>query len=304
MDAQETCESVLKYIKKTNLNWNIVESPFSVTITLRKTFIKKKDGSFLKSGLTSFTQESSSAPPYSPNTFQLKPNSTTRAKTEPFQQQQLPPLMKAPIPNPIHLQQHSSQPVNSNMSNFKQQSFINMDFLPMPKTNPLTHQPTYYSQPVSSATDFSMSDSKPFYSKLTQKPMYFEPKHVNTSCSQVFTFPNQYSAVPIPLHSKSTPLLPDMHSINMVNSSFRKTSSPLTPLRSAAVSPSPSASNTSPAATTQPPSPHTPPGTPPPSQPAAQPIIPLTANEKSKDIEPMLKSEEIIEDFTNKVIEF
>ena len=61
MDAKDTCESVLTYNKKSNLNWNIVESPFSVTITLRKSFIKNKDGSFLQSGLTPFTKESTFA---------------------------------------------------------------------------------------------------------------------------------------------------------------------------------------------------------------------------------------------------
>ena len=51
MDAKETCETVLSYIKKSNLNWNIVESPFSVTVTIRKSFIKNKNGSSLGSGL-------------------------------------------------------------------------------------------------------------------------------------------------------------------------------------------------------------------------------------------------------------
>ena len=55
MDAKETCETVLSVIKKSNLNWSIVESPFSVTVTLRKSFIKNKDGSLLKSGLDSST---------------------------------------------------------------------------------------------------------------------------------------------------------------------------------------------------------------------------------------------------------
>ena len=83
MDAKETCDSVLTYIKKSNLNWNIVESPFSVTITLRKSFIKNKDGSFLQSGLTPFTKESTFAPAHSQNTFQLKPNHTNMSKMKP-----------------------------------------------------------------------------------------------------------------------------------------------------------------------------------------------------------------------------
>ena len=51
MDANLTCEQILRYIKLSNLNFNIVETPFSATITLKKTFIKNKDGTSRKSGL-------------------------------------------------------------------------------------------------------------------------------------------------------------------------------------------------------------------------------------------------------------
>ena len=51
MDANLTCEQILKYIKLSNLNFNIVESPFSATITIKKTFIKNKDGTSRISGL-------------------------------------------------------------------------------------------------------------------------------------------------------------------------------------------------------------------------------------------------------------
>ena len=51
MDANQTCEILMSYIKKSNLNWSITESPFSVSITLKKSFIKKKDGSLCESGL-------------------------------------------------------------------------------------------------------------------------------------------------------------------------------------------------------------------------------------------------------------
>ena len=62
MDANQTCEILLSYIKKSNLNWSIAESPFTVTVTLKKSFIKNKDGSFRESGLDTpnFTSNSSS----------------------------------------------------------------------------------------------------------------------------------------------------------------------------------------------------------------------------------------------------
>ena len=64
MDANQTCEIVLSYIKKSNLNWSIAESPFTVTVTLKKSFIKNKDGSLRESGLenSTFTINSTSSP--------------------------------------------------------------------------------------------------------------------------------------------------------------------------------------------------------------------------------------------------
>ena len=46
MDANKTCEIVLKYVKKSNLNWSLTESPFSVTINVKKSFIKDQHGVF------------------------------------------------------------------------------------------------------------------------------------------------------------------------------------------------------------------------------------------------------------------
>ena len=52
MDANETCNTILNHLKKSNLNWNLVESPFSVTINLKKSFIKDKAGVPLTSRLS------------------------------------------------------------------------------------------------------------------------------------------------------------------------------------------------------------------------------------------------------------
>ena len=52
MDANETCNTILNHLKKSNLDWNLVESPFSVTINLKKSFIKDKAGVPLTSRLS------------------------------------------------------------------------------------------------------------------------------------------------------------------------------------------------------------------------------------------------------------
>jgi hypothetical protein len=44
MDALQTSDFILNVIRKSNLNFSISESPFSVSITMKKTFIKEKNG--------------------------------------------------------------------------------------------------------------------------------------------------------------------------------------------------------------------------------------------------------------------
>ena len=41
MDPVSTCDSVISIIKKSGLNFQITETPFSVSINIRKTFIKR-----------------------------------------------------------------------------------------------------------------------------------------------------------------------------------------------------------------------------------------------------------------------
>ena len=53
ISANQTCEQLLREIKKSNLNFYISESPFAVTINLKKSFIKQKDGSVRDSKLIS-----------------------------------------------------------------------------------------------------------------------------------------------------------------------------------------------------------------------------------------------------------
>ena len=44
MDPFKTCDLLLSQIKRSNLNYNLTESPFSVVISIKKTFIKEKNG--------------------------------------------------------------------------------------------------------------------------------------------------------------------------------------------------------------------------------------------------------------------
>ena len=44
MDASETCEYMLSLVKKSNLNFSLSESPFSVTLNIKKSFIKDLRG--------------------------------------------------------------------------------------------------------------------------------------------------------------------------------------------------------------------------------------------------------------------
>ena len=43
-DASKICDVILANIKSSNLNFSLTESPFSVQISLRKTFITDKNG--------------------------------------------------------------------------------------------------------------------------------------------------------------------------------------------------------------------------------------------------------------------
>ena len=41
----ETCDILLSYLKKSNLNFQLNESPFAAYIEIKKSFIRNKDGS-------------------------------------------------------------------------------------------------------------------------------------------------------------------------------------------------------------------------------------------------------------------
>ena len=41
-NPSETCDTLLNYLKKSNLNFHIEESPFAVTINIKKSLKRKK----------------------------------------------------------------------------------------------------------------------------------------------------------------------------------------------------------------------------------------------------------------------
>ena len=86
-NANITSKALLQLVKKSNLNFNIIESPFSVTITIKKSFIKNKDGTLRSSGLDNFTPsiqpEFLSRPKSSNSPTMFEPASITNAMMKP-----------------------------------------------------------------------------------------------------------------------------------------------------------------------------------------------------------------------------
>ena len=51
MDPIQTCELLLSSLKQSNLNFHLIESPFSVKIEIKKSFIRNQNGAIRSSGL-------------------------------------------------------------------------------------------------------------------------------------------------------------------------------------------------------------------------------------------------------------
>ena len=56
IDASKTCDVILSHIKSSNLNFSLTESPFSVHISIRKTFITDKNGNRI-TGIFQYSSE-------------------------------------------------------------------------------------------------------------------------------------------------------------------------------------------------------------------------------------------------------
>ena len=59
MDPFHTCEILLSYVRKSNLNFSLYESPFSVSLSIKKAFIKHQNGSVRSSKLSEISQPDS-----------------------------------------------------------------------------------------------------------------------------------------------------------------------------------------------------------------------------------------------------
>ena len=57
MDPVSTCDLLLYYLKQSNLNFHLSESPFSAFIEIKKTFIRNKNGSYRTSDLPDYTSK-------------------------------------------------------------------------------------------------------------------------------------------------------------------------------------------------------------------------------------------------------
>ena len=60
MDASKTSDLLITYVKKSNLNFSLNESPFAISISIKKTFVKDKNGMPRHSQLSEFEQQDSS----------------------------------------------------------------------------------------------------------------------------------------------------------------------------------------------------------------------------------------------------
>ena len=58
MDPVTACDILVSYLKQSNLNFHLVESPFTARIEIRKTFIKDKSGNYRTSGLATYSTSS------------------------------------------------------------------------------------------------------------------------------------------------------------------------------------------------------------------------------------------------------
>ena len=56
MDSIQTCDLLLNLVKNSNLNFSLTESPFSVTINIKKSFIKDKNGIVRVSNIGGFSR--------------------------------------------------------------------------------------------------------------------------------------------------------------------------------------------------------------------------------------------------------
>ena len=185
MDANQTSEAVLNLVRKSNLNFKIEESPFTLTITLRKSFIKNKNGTVRRSGLESSNStalEQNLAPfPMNQNSDDILSN---MHKTTPTNREQQQPLM-----NPM------DQSLNKHWRNF---------------SNPLSSQKDQSSPKFTKSNKYFMhktttnngKQKQPFMNPMDQSLIKPCRTYTNPSSSpllQTYTHHHHLAQQPLPL---------------------------------------------------------------------------------------------------------
>ena len=119
MDAFQTSDWIVNIIRSYNLNFSLTETPFSVSVVLKKSFTKKKDGS-VRSSL-------------------IKVNADSTLSKEPQQNgRHLPQHITEGLPDvPIPLLNHKHHLVH------KQSSILNNATLKNLKSNPAIYTTCY-----------------------------------------------------------------------------------------------------------------------------------------------------------------
>ena len=180
MDAYEISDFILSLIKKSNLNFSLSESPFSVSIDIKKTFIKNKDGSTRSSNIP----ENSS---FSFNTQKVQPIVPIPPKV-----QNLPHQVSQPAPLHIQTQggvlhHHQDTENNRHIGLILPPHHANNH--PLHHVNELPHNKTH--------------TIEPFLNKAhDEPPLPLQPAQLETP-HQDLTFPRQQEHVPnIPVKNR------------------------------------------------------------------------------------------------------
>ena len=147
MDANQTSELILSNIKMSNLNFNIMESPFSLTITIKKSFIKNKDGTLRKSGFEATSLGNTQQDPIS-SPVQLTSANFHQAFVNPRQQDNNHTSKQQPLISPKNIKQQAPPPKSlgnpaPNHHDFPSPNFPipqNYNKLKQALTNPKTSQ--------------------------------------------------------------------------------------------------------------------------------------------------------------------
>ena len=242
MDPVSTCDSVISIIKKSGLNFKIEETPFSVSISIRKTFIKmnaasagsfdhtransniKRDFSRSESGGRNLVKSSHSCK--QSNIF-VAPTPTAKPSSSMLNSLSNPNKSSSYIPNhtPPYIDTHNPQTSNPT----KASSCTSNAAMP--------HQPTWYTSSLDNFTRLAVTSSEP---------------QICGAATPItsFPFPRAPPGFPFPSPRKSN--------------SFPV---PRLPCHPSVPPPSPTSSRPH-----SPPSPRTPPGLPPPRATAVSPI--------------------------------